>query len=146
MELITTKICMTLDIGVNDSLFGGRMLSMLDEAGGSYASQVCDTARVVTKKMEEVIFNTPVKVGSLIKIYASVDKFGVTSVTLNLEARKHNVYTGKQDIVCSTKMVFVKIDSDGNPIPISEKAIKRYNRRFKKYGRGLLDEENKIKK
>jgi acyl-CoA thioesterase YciA len=141
MELITTKICMTLDIGVNESLFGGKMLSFLDEAAAAYSCQICDSAKMVTKKIEEVVFQSPVKVGNLIKIYASVDAFGNTSVILNLEARKHNVHTGKQELVCSTKMVFVKLDEEGSPIPISDRVKTRYDERFKKYGRGLLHPE-----
>jgi acyl-CoA thioesterase YciA len=141
MELITTKICMTLDIGVNNSLFGGNMMSLLDEAAAAYACQICDSTKMVTKKIEEVVFNSPVKVGNLIKIYASVDKFGKTSITINLEARKHNVHTGKQELVCSTKMVFVKLDEEGSPIPISDRVKTRYADRFKIYGRGLLHPE-----
>ena len=141
MELITTRICMVLDIGVNDSLFGGHMLSFLDESAAAYACQICDSAKMVTKKIEEVVFQSPVKVGNLIKIYASVDKFGTTSITINLEARKHNVHTGKQELVCSTKMVFVKLDEEGSSIPISDRVKLRYQERFKIYGRGLLHPE-----
>jgi acyl-CoA thioesterase YciA len=138
MELVTTKICMALDLGVHGNLFGGNMMSFLDEAAAAYACQICDSAKMVTKKIEEVVFQNPVKVGNLIKIYASVDKFGTTSVTINLEARKHNVHTGKQNLVCSTKMVFVKLDEEGFPIPISDRVKNRYQTRFEKYGRGLL--------
>lgn len=141
MELITTKICMGLNIGANGNLFGGQMLSILDESAAAYASQICDSPKMVTKKIEEVIFNQPVKVGNLLKIYASVDKFGRTSITLNLEARKHNVHTGQQQVVCSTKMVFVKIDDDGSPVPISDRIKTRYSDRIKKHGRGLLTPE-----
>jgi acyl-CoA thioesterase YciA len=105
---------------------------------------------MVTLKIEEVLFKSPVKVGNLIKIYASVDKFGTTSITINLEARKHNVHTGKQDLVCSNKMIFVKLDEEGSPIPISDRVKTRYDERFKKYGRGLLHpeelEQEKIEK
>lgn len=141
MELVTTKICMALDIGVHGNLFGGKMMSFLDEAAAAYACQICDSTKMVTKKIEEVIFENPVKVGNLIKIFASVDKFGKTSITINLEARKHNVHTGKQNVVCSTKMVFVKIDEEGSPIPISDRVKLRYDERYKKYGRGLLHPE-----
>ncbi len=141
MELVTTKICMALDIGVHGNLFGGKMMSFLDEAAAAYACQICDSVKMVTKKIEEVVFENPVKVGNLIKIYASVDKFGKTSITLNLEARKHNVHTGKQSVVCSTKMVFVKLDEEGSPIPISDRVKIRYEERFKKYGKGLLPPE-----
>jgi len=141
MELVTTKICMALDLGVHGNLFGGSMMSFLDEAAAAYACQVCDSAKMVTMKIEEVVFKSPVKVGNLIKIYAKVNKFGNTSVTIDLEARKHNVHTGKQDLVCSTKMVFVKLDEEGSPIPISERVKTRYSERFKTYGRGLLHPE-----
>jgi len=141
MELITTKICMTLDIGVNNSLFGGNMLSFLDEAAAAYSCQLCDTPRMVTKKIEEVVFQNPVKVGNILKIYGEVDTIGNTSITLKLEARKHNVYTGQQKLVCSTKMVFVRIDDEGSPVPISERVKLRYFERKKKFGKGLLTPE-----
>ena len=144
MELITTRVCMASQIGVHGNLFGGEMLSVLDESGAVYTCQICDTPRMVTKKIEEVIFQRPVKTGNLIKIYGSVEKIGTTSITINLEARKHNVYTGVQDLVCSTKMVFVRIDDEGAPVPISERVKKRYDDRVKLFGRGLLTPEEMI--
>jgi acyl-CoA thioesterase YciA len=116
-------------------------MSFLDESAGAYASQICDTPRMVTKKIEEVVFENPVRVGNIIKIYGEVDKIGNTSVTINLEARKHNVYTGQQKLVCSTRMVFVRIDDEGSPVPISERVKVRYDERVKKYGKGLLSPE-----
>jgi acyl-CoA thioesterase YciA len=145
MELISTKICMQYQIGVHGNLFGGTMMSFLDESAAAYACQLCDSPRMVTKKIEEVVFQSPVKVGNILKIYGSVDKIGNTSITLNLEARKHNVYTGQQKLVCSTKVVFVRIDDEGSPVPISERVKNRYYERVEKYGRGLLTPEE-IKK
>jgi acyl-CoA thioesterase YciA len=144
MELITTRVCMASQIGVHGNLFGGEMLSILDESGAVYTCQICDTPRMVTKKIEEVIFQRPVKTGNLIKVYGSVEKIGTTSITINLEARKHNVYTGVQDLVCSTKMVFVRIDDEGSPVPISDRVKKRYDDRVKLFGRGLLTPEEMI--
>ena len=141
MELITTKTILTSDIGANENLFGGIMLSELDKAGAAYAAQVCDSPKLVTKKFEEVVFEKTVKVGNLIKIYGEVVKFGNTSITLKLEARKHNVETGRQQLVCSTVVVFVKINDDGEPVPISDRVKVRYQERYKKYKRGLLTPE-----
>jgi acyl-CoA hydrolase len=53
---------------------------------------------------------------------------GSTSVTLYLEARAHNVYTGRQNIVLKTHIKFVHIDEEGNPIPIGEKGKNRINK------------------
>jgi acyl-CoA thioesterase YciA len=138
MELITTYICKKGDIGVHDNMFGGTLMSLIDDAAASYAAQICDTPRIVTIKIDELVFKRPVKVGSLIKIYGKVIEFGRTSVSLYIEVRKHNVYTGEQDVVTHTSIKFVKIDDDGNSVPIQDYVKKRYSDRLKKFGRGLL--------
>ena len=61
-----------------------------------------------------------------LKIYGEVAKVGKTSLTLNMEARRHSVYNGTQRAIVSTQMVFVRIDGDGEAIPISEKVRMKY--------------------
>ena len=141
MELITTRTVLASEMGVSNNLFGGEMLAWLDLAGAAYAAQLCDSPRLVTKKFEVVVFEKPRKIGNLIKIYGEVVKFGNTSITIKLEARKHQVETGTQQIVCSTTVVFVKINDEGDPIPISDRVKTRYAERFKKFKRGLLTPE-----
>jgi len=138
MELISTHICKKSEIGVNDNMFGGTVVSLIDIASGAYASQICDTPKMVTIKISELIFKEAVKVGSLLKIYGKVNKFGKSSIELYIEVRKHNVYTGKQDVVTHTNITFVRIDEEGNAIPISERVKRRYYKRMEKFGRGLL--------
>ena len=138
MELITTYICKSSDIGVHDNMFGGTMMSLIDDASAAYAMQICDNPRVVTLKIDEFLFKKPVKAGNLIKIYGKVTEFGNTSLTLYIEVRKHNVYTGIQEIVTQTHIKFVRIDEEGNPVPVGERVKNRYQDRIQKYGRGLL--------
>lgn len=120
MELISTNICKTSDIGVNDNLFGGTMLAWLDVAGGILASCACKSNNVITLKMDEVLFKKPVKVKDLVKIFGVVNHLGITSVNLSLEARRVNLTKNTEDIVCSTTMIFVRVDEDGNPKEISK--------------------------
>ena len=126
MELITTYICKTSDIGVHSNMFGGVILGLIDQSAGAYASQICDTPRMVTIKIDELVFKNPVKVGNIIKIYAAVKTFGDTSVTLYIEMRKHNVYTGQQNVVVFTNIKFVRVNENNKPIPISERVKNRY--------------------
>jgi len=146
MELISTYICKKGDIGVHDNMFGGTILSIIDDASASYASQTCDTQRVVTLKIDELIFEKPVKVGNILKVYGEVKEFGTTSVTLYIEVRKHNVYTGLQTVVTHTNIKFVRIDDEGTPLAISERVKERYAERMKEYGRALLTPEGMITK
>ena len=141
MELVTTYICKEFDLGIHNNMFGGRIMALLDDAAGAYASQLCDTPRMVTIKVDELIFKKAVKTGSILKIYGKVIKFGNSSLQLYMEMRKHNVYTGEQEIVTRTNMTFVRIDEEGNAIPISERVKLRYAERFKNFGKGLLNTE-----
>jgi acyl-CoA hydrolase len=143
MELVTTYICKTSDNGVHDNIFGGTILGLIDQSAGAYAAQICDTPRMVTIKIDELLFKNSVKVGNIIKFYATVKEFGTSSVTLYMEVRKHNVYTGHQDVVVSTNIKFVRIDEEGRAIPISERVKTRYYNRMEQYGKGLLNPEEK---
>ena len=145
MELITTYICKTSDVGAHDNIFGGTLLGLIDQSAGAYAAQICDTPRMVTIKIDELVFKNPVKVNNIIKIYGMVNEFGNSSVTLYVEVRKHNVYTGEQDVVVHTNIKFVRIDEEGHPIPISERVKKRYKERMESFGKGLLSFEERKK-
>ena len=121
MELITTHPIKKSDLGFHKNLFGGKLLAWIDAAGAAFASQVCDTPRMVTIAIDKCIFKKPAREGQMLKIYGKVAELGSSSITLTLEARAHNVYTGLQSIVLSTNIKFVRIDEEGNSIPISER-------------------------
>lgn len=125
MELISTHPVKKSDLGFHGNLFGGKLLAWVDAAAASYAAQVCDTPRMVTVAIEKCVFERPAKEGQLLKIYGEVEKFGNTSITLHVEARSHSVYSGKQNVILSTYIKFVRIDEQGDPVPISERAKTR---------------------
>jgi acyl-CoA thioesterase YciA len=126
MQLISTHPIKKSDLGFHANLFGGKLLAWLDASAAAYAMEVCDTPRMVTVKIDECIFKKSAKEGQLIKIYGSVDKIGTTSITLYMEARSHNVYSGNQVIILSTNITFVRIDENNEPIPISERVKSKF--------------------
>ena len=126
MELISTHPVKKSDLGFHGNLFGGKLLAWVDAAGAAFATQVCDTPRMVTVLIEECLFKKPAREGHLLKIYGCVNDIGITSVTLQLEARAHNVYSGKQSVILSTKIKFVRIDENNESIPITERVKNKY--------------------
>lgn len=126
MKLISTHPIKKSDLGFHANLFGGKLLAWLDAAGAAMAMEVADTPRMVTVKIDECIFKRPAKEGQLLKLYGKVSAIGNTSVTLYVEARAHNVYSGSQSVVLSTKIKFVRIDENNDPIPISERVKSKY--------------------
>jgi acyl-CoA thioesterase YciA len=119
MQLISTHYVMAKQVGYHGNLFGGIMLSWIDEAGAAFACQIADTGRMVTKYMSEVNFERAVRPGQLIKIYGKCLNIGKTSVTVEIEARRHSIYNGTQKSVCKCSIVFVRIDGDGEPVPVA---------------------------
>jgi acyl-CoA thioesterase YciA len=125
MELISTHPIKKSDLGFHGNLFGGTLLKFIDSAAAGYSMQLCDTPRMVTVSIDKCFFEKPAKEGQLLKIYGLPSVLGTTSVTLYMEARAHNVYTGNQVIVLRTNIKFVRIDEEGNAIPINEKGRKK---------------------
>ena len=124
--LISTHPIKKSDLGFHGNLFGGKLLAWLDSAGAAYAMEVCDSPRMVTMKIDECVFKKSAKEGQLLKIYGKVLDIGNSSLTLELEARSHNVYSGTQSVVLSTNIKFVRIDENGDSIPISERVKSKF--------------------
>jgi acyl-CoA thioesterase YciA len=124
MKLINKKICMGKDIGIHGNVFGGFMMSWIDEAAAAFATEYCCTPNMVTLQVGEMLFKKPLKVGNHVRIYGAVAHLGNTSIKLNVDARKYNVYSGEETSVCTTSITFVRIDDDGQPTPIGE-TVKR---------------------
>jgi acyl-CoA thioesterase YciA len=134
MELLNTHPIKKSDLGFHGNLFGGKLLAWIDAAAAGFAMQLCDSPRMVTVSIDKCYFERPAKEGNLVKIYGKPSELGFTSITMYLEARAHNVYTGKQTLVLKTQIKFVHIDEEGNPIPIGEKGRMRITK--------LLENEN----
>ena len=125
MEFLNSHPIKKSDLGFHGNLFGGKLLAWIDAAAAGYSMQLCDSPRMVTVSIDKCYFEKPAREGQLLKIYGRPSKLGTTSVTLYMEARAHNVYTGNQIIVLKTNIRFVRIDEEGNPIPINEKGRKK---------------------
>jgi acyl-CoA thioesterase YciA len=130
MELISSHPIKKSDLGFHGNLFGGSLLKWIDSAAAGYAMQLCDTPRMVTVSIDKCNFEKPAKENQLLKIYGFPSKIGNTSITIYMEARSHNVYTGKQELVLKTNITFVRIDDGGSPIPISERVKNKINKIF----------------
>ncbi len=116
------------DIGIHGNLFGGILMAWIDEAAGAYATEYCFTPNMVTLRVGELLFKKPIKTGNHIRIYGEVTNLGNTSITMNIEVRKYNVYSSEETVVCTTSITFVRIDDDGNPTPIGESVRARHEK------------------
>ena len=117
MDLVNTHPIKKSDLGFHGNLFGGKLMAWIDAAAAAYAMEICHNRRMVTVCIDKCIFKKPAK----------EDKIGNTSINLYMEARSFNVYTHEEETILSTHITFVRIDEDGNPIPISDKVRDTFN-------------------
>lgn len=115
--LVYRKLVMPGDLNFGNSLFGGTLLSWLDESAASYAICQMKSKDVVTLKVSEILFKKPVKVGSFLVFYASTKSFGKTSLTIDISVFNRNIETSEEEQVLTCEFVFVKID------PVTGKSI-----------------------
>ncbi len=114
MNFHTRKWVKPEDLNPNGSLFGGRLLSWIDEEAVIYAIVQLGNPHVVTKYISEINFVSSAKQGDIIELGITATNFGTTSVTLRCEVR--NKITRKT-ILSIEKLVFVNLDKEGKPVP-----------------------------
>ncbi|MCP3965391.1 MAG: hypothetical protein GY750_01080 [Lentisphaerae bacterium] len=106
---ITSKICMTKDLGTHGNLFGGNMLAWMDEAAAIYAMQVTNMPRVVSVKFAEIVFKRAVQEDDIICFFCENPKKGNSSFTFDILADVNG------EEVFRTACTFVAIDKYGKP-------------------------------
>src|SRR3974377_2461219 len=82
-------VMMPRDINPMGTIFGGLILSYIDQAGAVEARKHSER-NLVTVAMHEVKFIAPVFVGDLVSFYAETVRIGRTSITVRItvEARR----------------------------------------------------------
>lgn len=113
-------LMMPKDTNYHGTIFGGIILSHIDQAG-AVAAVHHGCPRVVTIAMDKVEFHEPVYVGELVSFYADIIRVGRTSITIRVEVEAKRRETGDHVAVTSADLTFVNIDENGKPTPIPEK-------------------------
>jgi acyl-CoA thioesterase YciA len=115
---VIRAMMMPRDTNYHGTIFGGIILSLIDQAAGVAAAMRAG-AGVVTLKMDEVIFRNPVFVGDLVSVYANVVKVGRTSLTIQSEVYAQRRDTDTPVHVTSASLIFVAVGPDRRPVPIA---------------------------
>lgn len=111
-------VMMPKDTNALGTIFGGVILSYIDQAGAVEAHRHCP-GRIVTVSMREVVFHAPVLVGDLVSFYTRTVRLGTTSVTVAVEVESERGHAGGPKVkVTEAEVVFVHVGEDGRPLPI----------------------------
>lgn len=110
-------VAMPADTNVYGDIFGGWLVSVMDNAAGLIASRH-GKGRAVTVAMDKMLFHAPVSVGDEVSVYGEITRVGRSSMTINVEAWRRHRFEEHAVKVTEADFTFVAIDDNGRPRPI----------------------------
>lgn len=111
-ELTLQTVAFPKDTNSGGDVFGGWVISQMDIAAGTTASQRAK-GRVSTVAIEAMRFHAPINVGDLVTVYTQITKTGRTSITMHVETWVRRQRTGEVLLVTEGDFTFVAIESSG---------------------------------
>lgn len=108
---------MPKDTNALGSIFGGVILSLIDQAAFVEASRQA-ARKFVTVAMDKVEFHRPVKMGDIVSLWAQTIRIGRSSIQLRVDVLARSRLTDEDVRVTSAEVTMVSIDENGQPAPI----------------------------
>jgi acyl-CoA thioesterase YciA len=116
-EMTVRTIAMPADTNANGDIFGGWVMSRMDQAGGIAAVEATH-GRAVTIAVDAMTFIQPMRVGDVLEVFTEVESIGRTSMKIHIEAWAMRFQTHHRDKVTDATFTFVAVDDAGRPRPI----------------------------
>jgi acyl-CoA thioesterase YciA len=109
-------LMMPRDTNAHGTIFGGVILSYIDQAGAIEARRQ-GLQFMVTVSMDKVVFHEPVFVGDLVSFWTETLRIGNTSITTKVvvEVLRNGM---ERKTVTEAQVVYVNLGEDRKPKPI----------------------------
>lgn len=116
-ELALRVTLMPRDTNVHGTIFGGIILSYIDQAGAVHARRH-GCMNVVTVAMEKVVFHEPVYVGDLVSFRTRTLAVGRTSMRVRVTVEAVRYLDNSRITVTEAEVTYVNLGPDRKPAPV----------------------------
>lgn len=116
----TFKLVMPEDLNPYGYLFGGRLLSWVDEYSYIAARLDFPTCNLVTVALDSVEFRKSVGQGVVLRFQVDRVGLGTTSVQYAVTVVRADTEDTVEDPVFSTTVTYVRVDDSGAKVPLPE--------------------------
>lgn len=129
---ITTEFVLPNDTNALGNLAGGRLLHWMDITSAISAHRHCKRV-VVTASVNNVSFNQPIKLGSIVTLQAKVSRSFNSSMEVFIDVWVEDSVTGQKKKCNEAIYTFVAVDQNGSTLPVpglipeTEEEKSRYN-------------------
>lgn len=105
------------DMNNHDTLFGGKLMSLIDEVSSISAMRHCRN-NVVTASTDSVDFLRPIHKMDSLCMESYVTYTGTTSMEVFVKVISEELLTGERHVAATSFITFVCMDKQGNPCPV----------------------------
>ena len=119
-EILAIRVtAMPRDTNAHGTIFGGHILSLIDQAG-AIAAHGLGVGKLVTVAMQKVEFKQPVMVGDVVRFMTRLVRIGRTSITMQVSVEAERATTTRL-AVTEAEVVYVGVDPNSierRPVPL----------------------------
>lgn len=113
-------LMMPRDTNAHGTIFGGVILSYIDQAGAIEARRQ-GLNQMLTVSMDKVVFHEPVFVGDLVSFWTDTVRVGTTSITTKVVCEAiRGTDPNTKVVVTEATVVYVNVGADRRPTPIHQ--------------------------
>lgn len=117
VEVINTELVFPTHTNHYGTIFGGRVLELMDMTGALAAMRFANED-AVTASIEAVDFKKPIQTGDIVELKAKVIYTARTSMVVKVDVFRVGKLSPGKDFTCRGYLVFVAVDANGEPRPV----------------------------
>ena len=110
-----TEIVLPEDTNARGSIFGGRVLALVDKCAAIVALRHART-EVVTASLDSVDFRSGVRVGNVLVLTGRLNAVFGSSMEIEIEVHSEDPFTGSRRLTTRAFVTMVAVGADGLPI------------------------------
>lgn len=117
-QIMIRKVVAPAMLSPNKTLFGGYIMSWIDEVAFMSARRHSGQSTVVTASIDNISFLYPIKEGQQVVLTAQVNYVGRSSMEIGVRVEIENAFSGKLTHTNSAYLTFVALDNRGRPVSV----------------------------
>ena len=103
------------DANLAGNVHGGTIMKLIDNTAGLVAVRHTGIRNVVTASIDRLDFHSPVYISNLLRITASINFIGKTSMEVGVRVEAEDVVTGEVRHTASAYLTYVSLDENKKP-------------------------------
>lgn len=117
-QVITRKIVSGEHLNPNGSLFGGHLMSWIDEVAFVCARRFTGCPKCVTVHIDQVTFRHPIFIGEHLVLTAVINAVGRSSMELYVKVEREDAQSRALTFTNDAHLTFVCLGANGRPIRV----------------------------